>query len=193
MAVLPATVDATTGPCPFALAGRSRTVAVPTTPADVVIRDAEETDLGSVLRIERDAFDQPWPYTAFERFLGEPGFLVATRGGVDHEAGAVVGYVVGDVTPNFGRDIGHVKDLAVAEPARERGIGRSLLVRSLVALAVGGADVVKLEVRESNAPARALYRDVGFEVARRVPRYYQDGEDALVMVLDVADWQSRRD
>jgi ribosomal-protein-alanine N-acetyltransferase len=101
----------------------------------------------------------------------------------------VVGYVVGDVTPNFGRDIGHVKDLAVADAARRRGIGRSLLVQSLATLAVDGAEVVKLEVRESNGPARTLYRDVGFDVARRVPRYYRDGEDALVMLLDVAAWR----
>lgn len=162
-------------------------MAVPPTSADVTIRGAEESDLGSVVRIERDAFDQPWPYTAFERFVGESGFLVATSDG------AVVGYVVGDVTPNFGRDIGHVKDLAVAEQARRRGVGRSLLRQSLATLAVGGADVVKLEVREGNDAARTLYRDTGFDVARRVPRYYRDGEDALVMVLDVAAWQDERE
>ena len=169
-------------------------MAVPTTPADVTIRGAERSDLESVVDIERAAFDQPWPYTAFERFLGESGFLVAVK---DREAerrpctdaDTVVGYVVGDVTPNFGRDIGHVKDLAVADAARRRGIGRSLLVQSLAALAVDGAEVVKLEVRESNDPARTLYRDVGFEIARRVPRYYRDGEDALVMLLDVAAWR----
>jgi len=161
-------------------------VAVPTDPADVTVRGVEESDLGSIVRIERESFGQPWPYTAFERFLDEPGFLVATRDG------GVVGYVVGDVTPNFGRDIGHVKDLAVAGPARQRGIGRSLLVQSLAALAIQGAKLVKLEVRESNAPAQSLYRDVGFETTRRVSRYYRDGEDALVMVLDVPEWQNER-
>jgi ribosomal-protein-alanine N-acetyltransferase len=158
-------------------------VAVPTTPAGVSIRGAEPSDLRSVVDIERAAFDQPWPYAAFERFLDEPGFLVAV------ESEAVIGYVVGDVTPNFGRDIGHVKDLAVADAARRRGVGRSLLVRSLVALTVDGAAVVKLEVREGNGAARALYRDVGFDVARRIPRYYRDGEDALVMLLDAAEWR----
>jgi len=181
-------------PRPFAPVARTRPVAVPTTPADVTIRDAERSDLESVVDIERAAFDQPWPYTAFERFLGESGFLVAVDGDSAGrrsrtDADTVVGYVVGDVTPNFGRDIGHVKDLAVADAARRRGIGRSLLVQSLAALAVDGAEVVKLEVRESNAPARTLYRDVGFDVARRVPRYYRDGEDALVMLLDVAAWR----
>jgi ribosomal-protein-alanine N-acetyltransferase len=42
-----------------------------------------------------------------------------------------------------------------------------------------------LEVRESNAAARALYRHYGFyEVGRRV-RYYEDnGEDALIMTTE---------
>ncbi|WP_251341463.1 ribosomal protein S18-alanine N-acetyltransferase [Haloplanus halophilus] len=171
-------------------------MAVPTEPADVTVRGVEESDLGSVVRIERAAFGQPWPYTAFERFLDEPAFLVAIRDrdGADGPGrdGDVVGYVVGDVTPSFGRDVGHVKDLAVAESARGRGIGRSLLVRALVSLAIEGAKLVKLEVRESNAAAQSLYRDVGFETARRVDRYYRDGEDALVMVLDVPEWQAER-
>jgi ribosomal-protein-alanine N-acetyltransferase len=161
-------------------------VAVPTQPADVTVRGAEQSDLGSIVRIERSSFGQPWPYSAFERFLDEPGFLVATR------EGGVVGYVVGDLTPNFGRALGHVKDLAVDEATRQRGIGRSLLVRSLAALTVDGAKLVKLEVRESNDPARALYHDIGFETARRIPRYYRDGEDALVMILDVPEWQAER-
>jgi ribosomal-protein-alanine N-acetyltransferase len=152
----------------------------------VRIRQVERADLLEVFRIEKASFPQPWPFSAFERFLGEPGFLVATCG-CD-----VLGYVVADVTPNHGRDIGHVKDLAVHADARECGIGRALLRRALIALAIRGAALVKLEVREGNDPALRLYRDVGFETIRRVPRYYADGEDALVMVLDVAQWQGAR-
>ncbi|MFB6131169.1 MAG: ribosomal protein S18-alanine N-acetyltransferase [Salinigranum sp.] len=153
---------------------------------EVRIRRAEQADLLDVFRIERASFPQPWPFSAFEGFLDEPGFLVAVRGA------EVVGYVVGDLTPNYGRDIGHIKDLAVQSDARERGVGRALLERALTLLAVGGAALVKLEVRESNGPALSLYRDLGFEVLRRVQRYYADGEDALVMVLDVGDWRAGR-
>lgn len=172
-------------PRAFAVVGPTSVVTDPSQPAGVIIRDAEESDLRSVVRIERTAFGQPWPYTVFERFLDESGFLVADRDG------EVVGYVVGDVTPNFGRDIGHVKDLAVAPESRRRGIGRSLLVRALATLIADGAETVKLEVRESNEAAGALYRDLGFEPTRRVPRYYRDGEDALIMILDADGWRGR--
>ena len=40
---------------------------------------------------------------------------------------------------------------------------------------------VVLEVRASNAPAQALYRRAGFVVDGRRPRYYPDGEDAVLM------------
>jgi ribosomal-protein-alanine N-acetyltransferase len=153
---------------------------------DVTIRQATRADLLAVFRIEKSCFSQPWPYSAFESFLEEPGFLVAVRG-TD-----VLGYVVSDVTPNHGRGIGHIKDIAVHPDARGVGLGRLLLQRALVTLSVGGASMVKLEVRVSNDVARSLYNDVGFEPARRVPRYYADGEDALLMLLDVESWHTRQ-
>ncbi len=140
------------------------------------IRPAERADLLAVVRIENASFPQPWPYEAFERFFGEPGFLVATRNET------IVGYVVADVTPNFGRDLGHIKDIAVHPDHRGSGIGSALLSQSLGVLAAHGADTVKLEARESNAGAKRLYREFGFEPLRRVPGYYDNGEDAIVML-----------
>jgi ribosomal-protein-alanine N-acetyltransferase len=152
------------------------------TPADASIRRVERADLLSVVRIERACFSDPWPYDAFERLLDAPAFLVAERDG------AVVGYVIADVTPNHGRDIGHVKDLAVHPETRGEGIGRRLLRSALARLRGVGAAVVRLEVREGNAVARSLYADEGFEPIRRVSNYYRDGEDALVLVVDLAEW-----
>ncbi|WP_238993977.1 GNAT family N-acetyltransferase [Halobellus captivus] len=155
----------------------------------MTVRPADRADLLDVLRIERTAFSEPWPYAAFESVLDAPAFLVAVGDGVDGP-GTVLGYVVGDVMPNHGRDIGHIKDLAVRPNARRKGIGRRLLREALFGLALAGAAVVKLEVREGNQTARSLYREEGFEPTRRVPRYYGDGEDALILVVDVDAWRS---
>ncbi|MEF8851198.1 MAG: ribosomal protein S18-alanine N-acetyltransferase [Haloarculaceae archaeon] len=157
----------------------------------VTIRRAERADLLAVFHIEQEAFSQPWPFSAFESFLDEPGFLVAQmRRGSPRETatvgddGRVVGYVVADFVPNHGEAIGHVKDIAVAGECRGEGIGRRLLGRALRTLASEGAASVKLEVRRSNDVARALYRDFGFEREGIVPRYYDNGEDALVLVRE---------
>ena len=150
----------------------------------VRIRRVEQADLLNVFRIEKRCFPQPWPFSAFEQFLDEPGFLVATG----EDDGDVFGYVVSDVTPNYGRDIGHVKDLAVHPGARGHGIGRRLLERALSTLTAEGAMLAKLEVRAGNDVALDLYRDVGFRNLREIRGYYEDGENALMMVLDLAEW-----
>ena len=150
-------------------------VTTATARAEVAVRRASRADLLDVFRIEKRSFPQPWPYAAFERFLDVPGFLVAA----DDE---VVGYVVADTMPNHGADIGHVKDLAVDPDRRGEGIGQLLLSEALGALFVDGASRVKLEVRAGNDRARALYREFGFETHHVVPGYYDDGEDANVMV-----------
>ncbi|WP_159904098.1 ribosomal protein S18-alanine N-acetyltransferase [Salinirussus salinus] len=142
------------------------------------VRQAERADLLAVHRIEQAAFPQPWPFDAFERYLGEPGFLVATPPADER----VVGYVVADSVPNHGRPLGHIKDIAVRESHRERGVGTTLLKRSMGVLRTAGASSVKLEVREGNDTARRLYREHGFEHRRTIPRYYSDGENALVLV-----------
>ncbi|GAB3671324.1 ribosomal protein S18-alanine N-acetyltransferase [Halopiger thermotolerans] len=141
------------------------------------IRPAERADLLAVVRIENASFSQPWPYDAFERFLGEPGFLVAVRDGTE-----VAGYVVSDVSSTYGRELGHVKDIAVRPERRGDGIGSALLSRSIAVLAAHGADSIKLEVRRTNDGAKRLYREFGFEPLRRVPDYYEDDEDAIIMI-----------
>lgn len=148
------------------------------------IRQAERADLVSVMRIERASFPQPWPYDAFTRYLDRPSFLVAVDPTAspavdDGSAGGVVGYVVADHVQNHGQTMGHVKDIAVHPDRRGEGIGSTLLSEVLSVLAPVS---VRLEVRASNDTARALYGRYGFRPVKRVPRYYDDGEDAVVMV-----------
>jgi ribosomal-protein-alanine N-acetyltransferase len=140
------------------------------------IRPAVRADLLEVFRIEQASFPQPWPFSAFEGFLDAPGFLVAVA-----EDG-VVGYVVADTVPNHGRSLGHVKDIAVRPDRRGEGVGASLLERALSVLAREDTSRVKLEVRAGNDEAIRLYREFGFTHHHTVPRYYDDGEDALVML-----------
>jgi ribosomal-protein-alanine N-acetyltransferase len=140
------------------------------------IRPASRADLLAVFRIEQRAFPQPWPYVAFEQFLGERGFLVAAQ------AEQVIGYIIADTITNHGRPLGHVKDLAVREADRGHGVGRQLLGSALSAMEAADVARVKLEVRPSNEAAVALYRRFGFSQHRSVPRYYDDGEDALIMI-----------
>lgn len=164
--------------------------AVPNVESSVVVRPAERADLLAVMRIERHSFAQPWPFEPFQHYLGHPGFLVAVdtvpATAQDSDASVVespvIGFVVGDVIRIRGQPLGHVKDLAVHPDRRGEGVG-SMLLREILGV-LSDAETVKLEVRASNEGARSLYRQFGFEPHRRDTRYYDNGEDAIVMIRE---------
>ena len=82
-------------------------------------------------------------------------------------------------------DEGEILNLAVAPSVRRTGLGRALVEDILDALGGRGVRQVYLEVRESNAPARALYAAHGFrEVGRRKQYYRRPVEDAIVLRRD---------
>ena len=75
-------------------------------------------------------------------------------------------------------------DLRVLASERRQGLGRQLLWASLTTL--GDVGAVELEVRSSNAAARALYESLGFSETGSRSNYYatSDGrEDAILMTL----------
>ncbi len=79
---------------------------------------------------------------------------------------------------------GHVISVGVLRDYRKRGIGEALMRRSICSMAVGGINHVILEVRVSNTPAITLYKKLGFEVRNILRSYYNDGEDAYLMMLE---------
>ncbi|MBS6974189.1 MAG: tRNA (adenosine(37)-N6)-threonylcarbamoyltransferase complex transferase subunit TsaD [Eggerthellaceae bacterium] len=78
---------------------------------------------------------------------------------------------------------GQVQILKVGvDPAqRRRGIARELLARVAADARDLGAATCSLEVRAGNAGAQAFYGALGFHALGTRPRYYSDGEDALIL------------
>jgi len=134
-------------------------------------------DLDRVVAIERRSFPTAWRREAYERELlnANARYLVAKVGE------QVVGYAGMWVIPPEA----HITTVAVEPEHRRRGIGERLLVALLESAQDMGASRVTLEVRESNAVARALYEKYGFEAVAYMRAYYPDTrEDAVVMWLN---------
>lgn len=76
----------------------------------------------------------------------------------------------------------HVFDVGVHPDAQSQGHGMRVVSALLAQLQeLGDDDGVTLEVRASNAAAIHIYERVGFTSAGVRPRYYDDGEDAVIM------------
>lgn len=137
------------------------------------IRIMTPADVAAVARIESQAPSAAWGEQTFLDCL-----LLAYDAWVLESADQIAGYIV------FSRDddAAHVLTLGVDEAQQRRGVGAAL-VRHLIA-SCAGLPEIWLEVRESNAPAISLYRQLGFEVINKRANYYRDsGEDAVVMCL----------
>jgi ribosomal-protein-alanine N-acetyltransferase len=142
------------------------------------IRPAALADAEALAPLERRCFSDPWSVAAFEELLP----LSYIVGLVAEQDGAISGYLIA-------REIAgeaEILNLAVVPEIRRAGLGRRLLAAALDQLRSRGAERVWLEVRESNAPAQALYARHGFTTAGRRKRYYRAPiEDALVLSLDL--------
>ena len=94
----------------------------------------------------------------------------------------VIGYVSA-ITE--GRDVAHLVSIAVHPEARRHGVAKKLLEELIDRLRKAGFKRLILEVRVGNKPAIALYRALGFRETGRLEKYYEDGENALTMTLNL--------
>jgi len=131
-------------------------------------------DLTAVLEIEQVSYRGPWTrlglITELERDVASCLVL--------HLSGKVAGYIVSWLI----RGEVHLLNVAVHPACRNLGLGRLLMDHVVAWSREQGARKMFLEVRESNAAARALYRRLGFvETGRRKNYYAEEHEDALTM------------
>jgi len=135
-------------------------------------------DLPEVLEIERRSFPQPWTPGLFLHELKVPfsrTTLIRASNGTRTTLAYVCRWLVGDEA--------HILNLAVHPDHRGRGLGRRLVELVVQEAQAAGARLVTLEVRRENAPARSLYRKLGFVDTGQRRNYYGRGEDAIIMSL----------
>ncbi len=143
------------------------------------IRMMEEQDIDAVVAIEKDLFSLPWSRASFLFEIGDRQRSYAVVGTLD---GFVIAYAIGWFVP----DELHIGNIAVARREQGKGYGKALVEHLLAEAQRRGIGIVTLEVRVSNARAINLYRRYGFRgVALRKGYYADNGEDALVMMLEL--------
>jgi ribosomal-protein-alanine N-acetyltransferase len=118
-----------------------------------------------------------FPLDAWPLFdlIGVLTFPNVVRLKADH-AGRMIGFIAGDVRDH--QRVSWIATIGVLPEYRGQGIGGQLLEACEKQLP---SPSIKLCVRASNDAAIRLYRKYGYDIIGRWQRYYQDGEDALVM------------
>jgi [ribosomal protein S18]-alanine N-acetyltransferase len=141
-----------------------------------VILPPREEDVSAVAALEAQVFPDPWPA---HLYLQEIGQVLRFQRVVFTEHGFLAGYLFAC----WQVDELHVLKVAVHPLHEGKGLATALMAEARAEAENAGARGLVLEVRPSNRRALRLYRHLGYEVIARRPRYYADGEDALVMTL----------
>ena len=146
------------------------------------IRPATTADIPEIMSLERQsATAGHWTEEQYRLAFKAEGALrlllvVEASSSFGAEGPHLLGFLIAhQLAPEW-----ELENLVVAPTARRKGLGKRLL-EALLEAARETSSSVFLEVRESNAAARALYENAGFEQTGRRPSYYTSPlEDAIL-------------
>ena len=137
------------------------------------IEIASIRDLAALRRLEHACFEKDaWPLLDLIAVLTWPDVIKLKA----VENSEMVGFVAGDPRPSEGAS--WIATIGVDPRYQRRGIGRALLRACEERIRLPR---VKLTVRMSNQSAISLYEKEGSRSVDIWKKYYNDGEDGLVM------------
>ena len=139
----------------------------------MILRQWTYEDVYDVAKAELVCFSDPWTFQMLaDTFFGENTLTV-----IAEEDGKKLGYAF-LICAGDDADLANV---AVLPEFRRRKAAEKMLIFLETQALKRGVKRIFLEVRVSNAAAMSLYLKLGY-VGRYVrPKYYGDGEDAVVM------------
>ncbi|HEX8473035.1 MAG TPA: N-acetyltransferase [Pyrinomonadaceae bacterium] len=147
------------------------------------IRPLTLAQLDELWRLDQCCFVDGEAYSrdTFEYLLTSPD-CIAYRAVTDDNT--MVGFIVGLIEPDH---TGHITTLGVAPEHRRRRIANRMLEKVEEGFCRRNVRVARLEVRSVNMGAQELYRNLGYIVTQRLPRYYSNGGDGLLMIKSLTD------
>ena len=147
-------------------------------PDAVTVRAADGHDIPALAELEALCFSAPWSEGALRDTLDSPHakLFCAELDGTVIAYGGV--YLLGDDAD--------ITNIATHPDHRRRGAAAAVLQTLTAYAAEHGVQALHLEVRESNAPAAALYKRSGFSVDGIRKNYYKHPtENAVLMTLSL--------
>lgn len=162
---------------------RANMALVPPLNARYDVRPLTASHIDECWRLDQRCFVDGEAYSrdTFEYLLTMPE-SVSYR--VVMQNGAMAGFVIGLLEPDH---TGHVTTIGIVPEHRRRRLASSLMETIEAGFQRRDVRMVRLEVRSSNLSAQKLYASLGYSVTQRLPKYYSNGGDGLLMVKALRD------
>jgi ribosomal-protein-alanine N-acetyltransferase len=150
----------------------------------LTIRPAVSQDFPALYALDQACFAPgiAWSEAELHYFLRYPGNIAL----VAEEHSRIAGFAIAGSQKRGGVLVGRLITIDVDSSMRRRGIGHRLLQTLEDRLRAQKAVAVLLEVAVDNLSAQEFYVRHGFVRTGRIPGYYMDRIDALVMEKPLA-------
>lgn len=154
---------------------------VPPVNARYDVRPLTVSQIDECWRLDQRCFVDGEAYSrdTFEYLLTAPeavSYRMVTQNG------GMAGFVIGLLEPDH---TGHITTIGIAPEHRRRRLASCLMETIEAGFLRRHVRIVRLEVRSSNLSAQKLYASLGYAVTQRLPKYYSNGGDGLLMVKSI--------
>ncbi len=149
----------------------------------VNVRLPQDTDITSIIRINRLCLPENYPYSFFHTTITKNRNICV----VAECEGDIIGYVLSRTERTLSRLFrapsarGHIISIAVLNDFRRKGIAETMMAHVMTGFNEMDVRSIVLEVRESNTAAIEFYVKLQFEKSKVLEGYYVDGENGLLM------------
>ena len=138
------------------------------------------THLQDCLNLDQKSLKGLWTKSQWERELTDPKRICL--GAIDIETKKLLGLCSGWLVI----DELQLTSLAVYPKHQRKGLGKFLLSELIKRAKSLQVNQIHLEVKNTNEPAKALYKSMGFKIIGYRTNFYKDGSNAIIFRKELA-------
>lgn len=150
----------------------------------ITIRPARPADLPALIALERQTSAAAhWSRTQYQALFDSSAPRRVTLAAESPADQVLCGFVVALAT----NDEWEIENIVVALSHQRCGVGHYMVAALIAEARLYGAQLIRLEVRQSNVAAQRLYQKCGFQIAGERKNYYSfPVENAVLFSLRLA-------
>ena len=130
--------------------------------------------LNYCIELDQKSFKGLWTKSQWEKELTDPKRICT--GVIDHETKKLLGLCSAWIII----DELHLTAIAVDPIHQRKGLGRFLISDLIKRSNLLRINHIHLEVKDTNQPAKAFYKSLGFKIVGNRINFYKDGRDAII-------------
>ena len=134
-------------------------------------------DIDAILPLENELYHKPWQKKDYEYELNDNPFAYYLKM-IDKDSNEIMGYI--GFWVKF--EQAEITKFSIAKKYQGYKLSKLLMADAERRIKLAECENITLEVRVSNKVAINLYKSCGFNVVATRKRYYENGEDAYLML-----------